>query len=259
MARSRNIKPGFFVNADLVELPPLVRLLFIGLWTIADREGRLEDRPAQIKMQILPGDDIDTGQALCKLDASRFIHRYSVDGKNYIEILKFKKHQNPHIKEPKSIIPPPQPIENAEGNTNTIPVSCKHRACLVLAGLIPDSLLLIPDSLLLIPDKPALVELTDSTKDATGGGQAEQSFTERQIRESIETNRSLLVEKYPGVDIDLEAAEMIAKYKNISIGADPGLIVLRWFKNLRKHLDGEGKAEQVRAANHQVAREFVDG
>jgi len=39
MARSRNIKPGFFKNDHLVELPFEYRLLFAGLWTLADREG----------------------------------------------------------------------------------------------------------------------------------------------------------------------------------------------------------------------------
>ena len=45
MARSRNIKPSFFMNEDIIELPYEARLLFIGLWTLADREGRLENRP----------------------------------------------------------------------------------------------------------------------------------------------------------------------------------------------------------------------
>ena len=49
MARARNIKPGFFKNEFLAEMPCEVRLLFIGLWTLADREGRLEDRPKRIK------------------------------------------------------------------------------------------------------------------------------------------------------------------------------------------------------------------
>ena len=48
MARARNIKPGFFANDLLVDLPFEVRLLFIGLWTIADRAGRLCDRPKKI-------------------------------------------------------------------------------------------------------------------------------------------------------------------------------------------------------------------
>ena len=32
MARARNIKPSFFLNEDIVELPCEARLLFIGLW-----------------------------------------------------------------------------------------------------------------------------------------------------------------------------------------------------------------------------------
>ena len=50
MARSRNIKPGFFKNEDLLDLPYEYRLLFVGLWTLADREGYLEDRPKRIRM-----------------------------------------------------------------------------------------------------------------------------------------------------------------------------------------------------------------
>ena len=48
MARARNIKPGFFKNELLVGLPYEYRLLFIGLWTIADRDGRFEDRPVDV-------------------------------------------------------------------------------------------------------------------------------------------------------------------------------------------------------------------
>ena len=53
MARTRNIKPAFFDNDILGGLDPLTRLLFIGLWCIADREGRLEDRPLRIKKTLL--------------------------------------------------------------------------------------------------------------------------------------------------------------------------------------------------------------
>ncbi len=38
------IKPGFFANDDLAECEPLARLLFIGLWTIADSRGVLEHK-----------------------------------------------------------------------------------------------------------------------------------------------------------------------------------------------------------------------
>lgn len=108
MARSRNIKPGFFTNEELVEIDPLGRLLFIGLWTIADREGRLEDRPKRIKMSILPCDNCDVDFLLQELADREFLVRYEVSGKKYIQIINFSKHQNPHSKEVASTIPAPE-------------------------------------------------------------------------------------------------------------------------------------------------------
>ena len=112
MARARNIKPGFFRNADLVELPVETRLLFIGLWTLADREGRLEDRPRQIKMELFPADQFDVGAMLGQLQLSKFINRYEVDSMKFIEVENFIKHQDPHYKEKASEIPPPPGREN---------------------------------------------------------------------------------------------------------------------------------------------------
>jgi len=113
MARSRNIKPGFFLNDELAECEPLARLLFAGLWCIADREGRLEDRPKRIKAEVLPYDDCDTDQLLDQLVKHGFILRYEAEGNRYIQIINFKKHQNPHVKEAESIIPPPPALESA--------------------------------------------------------------------------------------------------------------------------------------------------
>jgi hypothetical protein len=107
MARARNIKPGFFTNEELVELPFSTRLLFIGLWTVADREGRLEDKPKRIKMHLFPADDIDVDAGLDQLQASGFLTRYEVDGARYIQVLAFRKHQNPHRDEKASTIPAP--------------------------------------------------------------------------------------------------------------------------------------------------------
>jgi hypothetical protein len=107
MARARNIKPGFFKNEELVEVPFETRLLFIGLWTLADREGRLEDRPKRIKMEVFPVDSVDIDKCLNELQSHGFILRYSVDGVGYIQVLAFNKHQNPHKTERDSTIPPP--------------------------------------------------------------------------------------------------------------------------------------------------------
>jgi hypothetical protein len=148
MARARNIKPGFFINDELAEIEPLGRLLFAGLWCLADREGRLEDRPKRIKAEVLPYDDCDVDKLLNDLQDRGFIVRYEVDGNQYIQVINFKKHQNPHVKEADSIIPPPPTDE---------PVPEKHSASTVQAPKQhsenpADSLNLIPDSLNLIPE-----------------------------------------------------------------------------------------------------------
>lgn len=59
MARIRTIKPMFWVNEDIVALPFEYRLLFIGLWNFADDEGFMKYKPAQIKLQVFPGDDVN--------------------------------------------------------------------------------------------------------------------------------------------------------------------------------------------------------
>lgn len=107
MARARNLKPSFFTNDTLGELPPLARLLFQGLWCHADRAGRLEDRPRKLKAEILPYDDCDVEELLSALHAADFIFRYTIGECSYIQIVKFSKHQNPHQREPASTIPAP--------------------------------------------------------------------------------------------------------------------------------------------------------
>lgn len=107
MARARNIKPGFFANDLLAEIEPLGRILFAGIWTIADRAGRLEDRVKKIKASCLPYDECDCDALLQELHKHGFILRYSVNGTAYIQVVKWDEHQNPHIKEAESTIPAP--------------------------------------------------------------------------------------------------------------------------------------------------------
>ena len=105
MARARNIKPGFFLNDELAEVAPLGRLLFAGLWLLADREGRIEDRPKKIKAEIFPYDDCDVDMLLDSLMQHGFISRYEAQGIKCIQVVNFTKHQNPHPKEAKSVLP----------------------------------------------------------------------------------------------------------------------------------------------------------
>lgn len=103
--RCRGIKPTFFTNEELSEIPMEARLLFIGLWCLADKRGRLEDRPKRIKVEIFPYDDVDCDNLLGYLDQYGFIKRYSVGGDKYIQVINFEKHQHPHHTEKDSVIP----------------------------------------------------------------------------------------------------------------------------------------------------------
>lgn len=152
MARARSIKPGFFRNADLVDLPMEARLLFIGLWTLADRSGRLEDRPKQIKMEIFPADNLDCDELINLIASIGMVARYEVDGKRYLQVVNFAKHQNPHRDEKASTIPDQYgnfattkeaPIKHG---ANTVRALCNTGVDMVAIGLTPDSGLLTPES-----------------------------------------------------------------------------------------------------------------
>lgn len=120
MARARLLKPGFFENEHLAELPFEARLLFAGLWTIADRRGRLEDRPKRIKAVIFPYDEgLLIDDFLAQLATAGFIERYQVNGQNFIWIPTFETHQRPNINEPESVLPP---SPNEQGSPNDQPM-----------------------------------------------------------------------------------------------------------------------------------------
>jgi hypothetical protein len=67
------------------------------------------DRSKKLKAEILPYDECDVEELLNKLQTKGFIRRYTAsDNGTYIQIEKFTKHQNPHVKEPGSEIPAPE-------------------------------------------------------------------------------------------------------------------------------------------------------
>ena len=117
MPRIRFIKPDFFLDEDLVNISPTARLMFIGLWTLADREGRLEDRPMKIKALLFPYEQIDSNAILEELNKG-YISRYVVDEKDYIQINKFKDHQRPHKLEKESVIPKMLGLKSLKPNKN---------------------------------------------------------------------------------------------------------------------------------------------
>jgi hypothetical protein len=186
VARARNIKPGFYKNEDLAECSVWARLIFPGLWMLADREGRLEDRPKRIKGELLPFDAQEVEPLLAELAAKYdaqgvpFIVRYENSDGRFIQISKFSANQTPHYSEKRSVIKPPPLQEPGLFDDMQIPgigVHGDHRTPGIGVGngssgndddhlipgkhgssrggrnpLTPDSL--TPDSGLLTPDSP---------------------------------------------------------------------------------------------------------
>lgn len=188
--RSRNIKPGFFHNEELVECSFPARLLFVGLWCLADRAGYLEDRPKKIKIQVFPADNVDSEELLGELSGANLIKRYIAADRKYIWIPGFRSHQNPHRREKPSTIPPHpddaerRPAHEGEGTDpedekqgqdpskdmpRTDQGQTQDEPGHGRARLIPDTGILIPDSL--NPDSGNLKEKTLS--DESDDGQPE--------------------------------------------------------------------------------------
>ena len=145
MARARNIKPKFLTNEVLAKLDPIISLLFISLWMLADREGRLEDRPDRILAEAFPArrNITDVNGYLTVLEQNKFLERYKVGGQAVIQIVNFKKHQTPHVTEKPSELPA-KPIDSP--TLVELPLNNGE----ITEPLPPDSL--NPDSL--NPDSP---------------------------------------------------------------------------------------------------------
>jgi hypothetical protein len=154
--RARSLKPSFFKNELLAVADPLHSLVFAGLWCLADREGRLEDRPARIHFDINPGRSFDsTVASLDWLAANSFITRYRIGAEQFIQVDKFGKHQNPHVKEPPSKIPKPGAslvLTPVSGSIYKSETPDEHQTDTSPARLTPDSGLRTPHSLATPPD-----------------------------------------------------------------------------------------------------------
>ena len=193
MARTRLLHPEFFKHDGLAQMPPLHRLLFQALWTIADREGRLEDRPMRIKIESLPYDDCDVDEMLADLARAGFIMRYSVAGGRFIAIPTWDRWQQPHVKEKQSEIP-----GFRDPGASTVPIPDKH----------PDNL---PVSVSVsVSNSVSVSDPTDSAQSAEKPPVPESAFVAfvrsnwPDLKKAVEYER-LAREAFPAVDLLAEA------------------------------------------------------
>lgn len=135
MSRIRTVKPELFrhevlFDAELESGLPL-RLAFIGLFTVADCEGRFIWKPRTLKLDVLPHDTVDFAAVLSALERAGFIERYEVDGVHYGLLPSFKKHQQIPTREQErgSSIPGKHGFDpvHVEARTEHVPVHVEAR------------------------------------------------------------------------------------------------------------------------------------
>ena len=205
MARSRNIKPGFFKNYELADAGMAAQLLFAGLWCLADNEGRLEDKPRLIKAEIFPYYQVDINRELTVMERLKFIYRFQLDGLSIIEIINFKKHQNPHHTEKKSTLPSYEKYKEYCKNNIIETNTCSNNGELTVNSplynggnpadsLIPDSLIpdsSIPDSS--IPDQKKCANAhKEKTKTSSSFDEFYDSYPKKVSRKEAEKSWSKL-------------------------------------------------------------------
>lgn len=172
MARYRILKPETFADEKLAEVSVHHRYLFVGLWCFADDMGRKAYSPRRIQSEVFPTDEEITTKLIDKWlrDLARIdlIRTYTVDGKEYIWIPRFLRHQR--IDRPSHSYLPPHPDEREP--------QCCCAKCRIAAG---DSSLVRHENELFEPHNYARKKKGNNVP----------RFTRRALDESSTTRRSL--------------------------------------------------------------------
>lgn len=112
MARIRTVKPDLARHRGLYELEQETGIPMRFIWamfpTVCDKEGRFKWRPWELKLDILPYDDIDFSRVLDALLTRGYVVKYTSQNKEYGCIPTFKTHQVINNREAESILPGPE-------------------------------------------------------------------------------------------------------------------------------------------------------
>jgi hypothetical protein len=97
LPRIRSVKHGLFRSRILAGCSPRARLTFVGLWTLADDEGRYEYEPELLKADLWPWEDDvtakDAHECVLELAARQRVCLYEHAGKTYLHIVNWGDHQ----------------------------------------------------------------------------------------------------------------------------------------------------------------------
>lgn len=97
MARKRMIDPNLWTDEGFLELSMPAKMLFIGMISHADDEGRGPAKPNSLKARIFPADNItgaDVLAMLVEIKANTRTMIYKVDGVDYYQLSKWHDYQS---------------------------------------------------------------------------------------------------------------------------------------------------------------------
>lgn len=119
MPRKRMIDPDFWLDEEIASLPYEYRLFYIASWNFADDRGVLIDSPNRLQAQIFPYEDKDVEPIIDKLaDLGKYV-KFTSEGRNYLWIRKFLKHQSINRPTPSKLPAPPSEEQVTEDSRRT--------------------------------------------------------------------------------------------------------------------------------------------
>ena len=97
MARKRMIDPNIWQSEDFSKLSTLGKLVFIGLFSLADDEGRGRCNPVYLKSTLFPYEEgirsTDIDKTLSEISSNMSVIFYSCDGSSYYSLLSWDTFQ----------------------------------------------------------------------------------------------------------------------------------------------------------------------
>jgi len=94
MPRIRSIKPEFWTDSKVRKCSPWARLLFLGSLNFSDDEGYMTDDADELRVRILPSDNIDATALVDELVSVGLLERLPLHSGGFcLHIKGFKRHQ----------------------------------------------------------------------------------------------------------------------------------------------------------------------
>jgi len=116
MARQRFVHPALWSDPDFGVITDSERILFVGLFSNADDEGRILASPAYLRALVWPYQERLTSARVRKLRDSlvgRFksLQYYEIDGIEYIQFAKWGEYQKPKYPTASKLPAPPEHVQ----------------------------------------------------------------------------------------------------------------------------------------------------